>query len=184
MASAVVAESKTGGVVISKRESAEYVPGRREWMKYRELGVTGGSNGRIRAQVSEYFVYHRWRLLPRRDVRRYIRPEYLLELPIADVAERKRASLDCFETQTTRYYDWQTRPILTPELLDDECARPEFFLRCDPAVRGAAVFSRAATWIRIAHRLEPRLQKWKYLVKANLTNALGRAGSRNGNDER
>ncbi len=38
--------------VVAKKDEATYVPGRREWMKYRELGVTEGSGGRIRAQVT------------------------------------------------------------------------------------------------------------------------------------
>ena len=38
--------------VVAKKAEATYVPGRREWMKYRELGVTEGSGGRIRAQVT------------------------------------------------------------------------------------------------------------------------------------
>ena len=38
--------------VLSKEDQATYVPGRREWMKYRELGVTAASGGRIRAQVT------------------------------------------------------------------------------------------------------------------------------------
>jgi LmbE family N-acetylglucosaminyl deacetylase len=131
--------------------------------------------GRIRATLTEYFVYHRWRLLPRRDVRKYVRPRLLLELDIGEVADRKRAALACFTTQTTRYYSWQTRPILTPQLLDDECAQPEQFLRADPEIRGAEVFSHAATWIRVAHRVEPVLQKWKYLAKATLLGALRRS---------
>ena len=39
-------------IVIARKEQANYVVGRREWMKYRELGVCKGSNGRIRAQVT------------------------------------------------------------------------------------------------------------------------------------
>ena len=38
--------------VLAKKDEANYVPGRREWMKYRELGVTAASGGRIRAQVT------------------------------------------------------------------------------------------------------------------------------------
>ena len=41
-----------GGVMVAKKDDAIYVPGRRDWMKYRELGVTQGSAGRIRAQVT------------------------------------------------------------------------------------------------------------------------------------
>jgi quercetin dioxygenase-like cupin family protein len=37
---------------LSKKDQATYVPGRREWMKYRELGVTAASGGQIRAQVT------------------------------------------------------------------------------------------------------------------------------------
>jgi quercetin dioxygenase-like cupin family protein len=40
------------GVVIARKEQATYVTGRRGWMKYRELGVTKASAGRIRAQVT------------------------------------------------------------------------------------------------------------------------------------
>ncbi len=38
--------------VIARKEQATYVAGRREWMKYRELGVSKASNGHIRAQVT------------------------------------------------------------------------------------------------------------------------------------
>jgi LmbE family N-acetylglucosaminyl deacetylase len=127
--------------------------------------------GGYRGQVAEYFVYHRWRLLPAKDIRRYLRPDGLLRLDITGVAVQKRAALDCFSTQTTRYYPWQTRPILTPQLLDEECRGPEFFLRYDPASPGGRVFKSAATWIRIAHRLEPRLQKWKYVLQTILQRA-------------
>ena len=41
-----------GGVMVAKQDEAMYVKGRRDWMKYRELGVTQGSAGRIRAQVT------------------------------------------------------------------------------------------------------------------------------------
>ena len=38
--------------VLSKEDQATYGPGRREWKKYRELGVTTASGGQIRAQVT------------------------------------------------------------------------------------------------------------------------------------
>jgi LmbE family N-acetylglucosaminyl deacetylase len=122
------------------------------------------SQGWITAQVVEYFVYYRWRLLPTRDVRCYIKPRHLLQLDIRSVADKKRAALNCFRSQVTRIYAWQTRPILTPTLLDEECRQPEIFLRQELAVPGPAVFTRAAAWIRLVHRLEPILQKWKYVA--------------------
>jgi LmbE family N-acetylglucosaminyl deacetylase len=130
--------------------------------------------GRTRAALIEYFVYYRWRLLPGGDVRGFVRPEHLVHVDIGGVASRKRAALDCFKTQTTRYYAWQTRPILRPELLDEECAGPEQFLRYDGSVPGAGVFSRMVPWIRLAHRLEPLLQRWKYRIKSSFVRLTGR----------
>jgi len=118
--------------------------------------------GEIGAELFEYFVYHRSRLLRRRDVRAYVRPESLLRVDISSVAQRKRAALDCFATQTTRFYEWQTRPILQAGLLDEECAAPEQFLRYDPALPGMKIFTGGAAWIRIADWLEPRLVRLKY----------------------
>jgi LmbE family N-acetylglucosaminyl deacetylase len=118
--------------------------------------------GILRAQLIEYFVYYRWRLLPKRDIRKYIQPQYLFKVDISDVATLKRRSLDCFASQATIYYPWQTRPILTSILLDEECANPEYFLmHASPS--GTAVFSNLILWIRLAHRLEPILLRWKYL---------------------
>ena len=123
-------------------------------------------------QLIEYFVYYRWRLLPARDIRKYIRPHHLIEIDIRDVSREKRRALDCFRSQTTIYYPWQTRPILTPLLLDEECRNPEIFLVHQPSVRGTAVFSKAVLWIRLAHRVEPFMQKWKYVITAFLARTL------------
>ncbi len=47
------AETKLpSGVALAKKDDAIYVEGRRDWMKYRELGLTEASGGRIRAQVT------------------------------------------------------------------------------------------------------------------------------------
>jgi LmbE family N-acetylglucosaminyl deacetylase len=133
-----------------------------------QVVTQGRQHGWITAQLVEYFVYYRWRLLPRRDVRCYIEPHHLMQVEIASVAAEKRAALDFFRTQVTHYYAWQTRPILTARLLDEECRQPEVFLWHAPGVPGAAVFRHATLWIRLVHRLEPVLQKWKYLGGALL----------------
>jgi LmbE family N-acetylglucosaminyl deacetylase len=126
------------------------------------------------SQIIEYFVYYRWRLLPARDVRLYVKPEHLLEVDTAGVAREKRAALDCFRSQTTIFYDWQTRPILTPMLLDETSQTPELFLRYDSNFPGASVFANSVPWIRFVHRAEPFLQKSKYLIGANLKRLIGR----------
>lgn len=117
--------------------------------------------GRGRPEILEYFVYHRWRLLPGGDVRAYVDPTLLLEVDIRRVAARKRAALERFLTQTTCYYPWQTRPNLSTELLDEACTSPELFLLADPRRPGADVLKGAKPWIRMAHRVEPALKRAK-----------------------
>jgi LmbE family N-acetylglucosaminyl deacetylase len=123
--------------------------------------------------LTEYFVYHRSRLLPRGDVREYIRPELLREVDVAPVADRKARALRMFTSQTTRYYDWQTRPNLTPELIDQVSGEPEVFLPYDPARPGPAVLVRGASWIRVPNRLEPVLKRAKDRTVAVLRRLLG-----------
>jgi len=133
--------------------------------------VSAIKQGIVQAQLIEYFVYYRWRLLPKRDIRKYIQPQYLFKLDISDVATLKRRSLDCFTSQATIYYPWQTRPILTSKLLDEECANPEDFLM-HASLSGTTVFSHLILWIRLAHRLEPILLRWKYLTLSTLKRIL------------
>jgi LmbE family N-acetylglucosaminyl deacetylase len=124
--------------------------------------------GELRAQLTEYFVYYRWRLLPGRDVRHYIRPYALRLVNIKAAAGLKRQALDCYRSQTTRYYAWQTRSILTSTLLDEVSQTPEYFLPYEASMPGTAIFTKAVAWIRFVHRWESPLQKWKYLVGASL----------------
>jgi LmbE family N-acetylglucosaminyl deacetylase len=134
--------------------------------------LSGSRQSETQAQIIEYFVYYRWRLMPKRDIRRYIRPEFLFKLEIEGVAQLKRQALDCFISQTTIYYPWQTRPILTPTLLDEECQNPEIFLISSGSLAGTAIFSSSVLWIRLVHRLEPVLQRWKYRIGAILKRLL------------
>jgi LmbE family N-acetylglucosaminyl deacetylase len=120
--------------------------------------------GTIRAQLVEYFVYHRWRLMPKRDIRKYVKPQFLFQVEIASVAKLKRQALDCFTSQTTIFYPWQTRPVLTSRLLDEECQNPEYFLIAPASLSETAVFSSSVLWIRLVHRLEPFLLRWKSLT--------------------
>jgi N-acetylglucosamine malate deacetylase 1 len=124
-------------------------------------------------QLWEYFVYHYWRLLPRRDVRQYIGREHLRQVTIEGVSTRKRAALECFTSQTTRFYKWQARPNLTAALLDQVSHEPELFLKYDAAHPGASVFRSGVPWIRIAHRLESPLKRYKDRVVAVSRRLLG-----------
>jgi len=44
--------SKTMDVAVATKDNAKYVTGHREYFKYRDLGVTQGTNGFMRAQVT------------------------------------------------------------------------------------------------------------------------------------
>lgn len=136
--------------------------------------------GNVQAQLIEYFVYYRWRLMPKGDIRKYIRSQLLFELDISDVAHQKRQALGCYTSQTTIYYPWQTRPILTSKLLDEECHNPELFLIADTSSTGAAVFFESTLLIRLVHRLEPVLLRWKYLAGARWNRILNSHARRSG----
>jgi LmbE family N-acetylglucosaminyl deacetylase len=128
----------------------------------------------VRAELTEYFVYYRWRLLPAGDVRKYIHPDHLFEVTIENVSDQKRAALGLFKTQTTKFYAWQSRPNLSARLLDEVSHTPELFLQYDPSAPGPAVFDQYVTWIRLVHRLEPFLKKRKDRVVALWARGLGR----------
>jgi LmbE family N-acetylglucosaminyl deacetylase len=130
--------------------------------------LEGQRQEKYRTQIMEYFVYHRWRLLIKKDIRSYIKPNCLLVLDISEVAYQKRIALDYYESQTKIYYPWQTRPILTSQLLDEECQNPEYFLFHSPSLPDAAVFTNAVLWIKVVHRIEPVVKDLKYLSGAFL----------------
>lgn len=125
------------------------------------------ARGRECAQY-EYFVYHRWRLLPSGDVRTYVTPERLHSVETAAVADLKLRALQEFKSQTTRFFPWQTRPNLTPELLEEVSSSSEVFLEGDPDRPGARILTRLRLWIRLSHVLEPRLKKGKDFALAYL----------------
>lgn len=131
------------------------------------------------AQLVEYFVYHRWRLLPKKDIRAYIKPDCLLKMDITNVSKKKRLALDYYQSQTTIYYPWQTRPVLTSSLLDEESANEEYFLMHRLSMPGASVFTQDVLWIKIAHVIEPIIKDARYFTTAFVKRAL-RSTAHNG----
>lgn len=123
--------------------------------------IDASQEGDIALDSYEYFVYHHWRLLPGGDVRKYIHPKVLFQVDIEDVSARKRAALDLFKSQTTKFFAWQRRPNLTPQLLDDFSQAPEFFLKYDPSWPGTTIFTGSITRIRLVHWMEPRAKQKK-----------------------
>jgi LmbE family N-acetylglucosaminyl deacetylase len=113
------------------------------------------------AQVYEYFVYSRFRLLSGGDIRRFIRPELLLSVDIRPFSSRKKEALLRYRSQTTCLYGWQRRPVLPEERVEEVSNSPEVFLPYDPGYPGPSVFAGAAHWIRVVHRVEPWLKNTK-----------------------
>ena len=126
-----------------------------------------------RSELLEYFVYYRSRMLPRGDIRSYIRPGLLLGVDITSWSALKRRALERYRSQTTRAYDFQHRPNLTPALLEEVCREPELFLPYSRSLPGPAVFTGPVPYIRIVHRMEPILKE----RKDRLVGLLRRLGS-------
>ncbi|HZD55610.1 MAG TPA: PIG-L deacetylase family protein [Anaerolineales bacterium] len=113
------------------------------------------------AIVFEYFVYYRYRLLPGGDIRKFIYPEFLFTVAIGESSDLKLRALNCYQSQTTKAYKWQDRPILTRERVHEVSHLPEVFLQYDPNFRGSKVFVRGGNWIRFVHHVEPVLKQKK-----------------------
>lgn len=107
----------------------------------------------------EYFVYHRLRFVPGRDVRKALDRSLLVTLDTSTVAAAKREALDCYRSQTTVQYSWQDRPILTGESLRIRCSEPEYFLLAHPAAtlsEGIAAHRRRIQFACLAARYGKR----------------------------
>ena len=141
--------------------------------------VTALRTANSTASLNEYFVYFRWRLLPGGDVRNMIRNDLLIRIPVTAHASEKRRALACYASQTTKYFGWQLRPILTSHSIEEVCTSPECFLQTDPDSRDDRVFTRLVPWIKCAHLLEPRLKRIKdraISVRHRLTGRFSQAG--------
>jgi len=127
---------------------------------------------RARAPCSlvEYFVYFQWRLLPRRDIRSYIRAPYLLTVDIGDVVDRKRRALQCFASQLRADAEHR-RPVLSPELIEAFCRPTEQFLLAEPPAATREVLALPPLLMQALHVLEPRLK----FAKERLQDLLWRA---------
>jgi LmbE family N-acetylglucosaminyl deacetylase len=109
----------------------------------------------------EYFVYYQWRLLPGGDVRKYVHRDQLIEIDISAESLLKKKALESYVSQTTVFFPWQHRPILTKKRVEEVSQSAELFLRRDPNLPSSSVFESLGTWIRIVHLVEPLLKNWK-----------------------
>jgi LmbE family N-acetylglucosaminyl deacetylase len=123
----------------------------------------------VAIEIFEYFIYYRLQLLPKKDIRQYIRPQYLISSDIHARTAQKRTALDAFKTQTTRFYAWQPRPLLSAELLDEVCTQPELFLRTSAISKPHRLFVGGNQLIPLITRLEPTLKKAKSRLSIRMT---------------
>ena len=138
------------------------------------------------SRVIEYFVYYRSRMLRERDVRRYIRSDELVRVNTDLQSEQKRRALECYQSQTTLFFEWQHRPVLSAALVDEVCNSPEAFVISSASLKRGAIFDRSAAWIQLAHVIEPRLKRAKEwataMVKSSARAATGSTGGRSSKD--
>jgi LmbE family N-acetylglucosaminyl deacetylase len=118
-------------------------------------------DGRIVADIVEYFVYAKWRMLKTGDVRDYLRAEDTIRVRCERAARRKRAALACHRSQTTLFFPGQRRAILTQALIDRACEEPEVFLRHRADRPGRHGLARGRHWVPVACRLERVLKRCK-----------------------
>ncbi len=116
------------------------------------------------ARVLEYVVHYRWRLLPGGDVREACRPERVLDLELGPLGERKARAIRAYRSQTTLFFPWQIKPVLSEDLIREVSTGRERFLRARPEDGDRALF-RAPRWqLRAVHTVEPWLKTRKEQV--------------------
>jgi LmbE family N-acetylglucosaminyl deacetylase len=136
------------------------------------------------AQILEYFIYFRSRLLPRGDVRLYVQPEYLLSSDIQKCEEIKRRALTCHVSQTTLFCEWQKAPVLSAEVLDLFSAGPELFLNSGKAPPGTGIFASGDRWVHRVQSVEPLLKGYKDNLLQLLRSLRQRKGGAHGSKGR
>lgn len=112
-------------------------------------------------RMMEYFVYHRWQLLPGRDIRRWIRPEVLRAFDLTAYRQRKRRAIESYESQIQVEPGLRAFPVLSPDLIDEECQGCEFFVDSRQAPADPVLFRGLRWWIPVVHAVEPPLKRLK-----------------------
>ena len=116
---------------------------------------------RSQAEMYEYCVYNRYRLIPGGDIRNFILPDLKITIDTRAWSKLKQEALLCYRSQTTLFYNWQTSPILPIKRVEEVSTQPEIIIKADPGFPGANVFGKGKTWIRLAHSIEPKFKNGK-----------------------
>ena len=113
----------------------------------------------------EYFVYHRWQLLPGRDIRRWIREDVLETFEIGSYGRRKRRAIESYESQIRVEPGLRDFPVLSADLIDEECRGSEYFVDSRRVPVGGDLFRGLRWWIPVVHTVEPPLKRVKDLLR-------------------
>ncbi|MEN8375202.1 MAG: PIG-L family deacetylase [Gemmatimonadota bacterium] len=122
------------------------------------LACAGRAPGR--PVLWEYFVYYRWRLVPGGDVRRCVREDVIHEPATLVFSEHKRRALECYRTQTTVWAPGQRRAIIPQSRVEEVSTAPELFAKMEAGGR-SPLAPGVRSWVRVTHRLEPKLKQIK-----------------------
>jgi LmbE family N-acetylglucosaminyl deacetylase len=110
----------------------------------------------------EYFVYREWKLLRgARNVRDLLNPELVVTVQLEKLGGKKRRALECHRSQTTVFYPWQRKPVLSSALLDSFCTGTEDFLWSVGDQPDRVVITVSPALLRVLNWLEPRLKNAK-----------------------
>jgi len=132
------------------------------------------AEGEFTFRMLQYFVYFQWKLLPRKDIRSYLRPEHILVSDLSGISNRKHQALSCFTSQTTCFFPWQHKPVLSEALLALFSEGPEVFLATEPGISDRSIFRIPPFLVHAIHYVEPRLKIWKENTKSCLHRLLPR----------
>ena len=99
-------------------------------------------------------------------MRNWVHRNLLFKVDISRVSAAKAELLEIYRTQTQIQYEWQLRPILTRESIEQICSMPEYFLISDPTSGPLSVFPQKKLRILAAYLAERHGKKHKDRVVA------------------
>jgi LmbE family N-acetylglucosaminyl deacetylase len=147
-----------------------FIPFRYDWhpdhITLNKASKSACAGVKFKISLIEYFVYTKWHLLKKRDIREYINPELLITVDISSVKDLKKKALECFKSQTTNYFEKQLRPTLTREFLEGNYNSPEIFLKTNKYLE--TFYFGSQTWISIDSLIEPVLKNRKERILYSL----------------
>lgn len=112
-------------------------------------------------RLAQYFIYRRFPFGTVSDIRQALDPRVLVRVDIDGNRAMKRQALDLYPSQVTAHYPWQSRPSLSRQFIEENCAGDEVFAVFDAAMSDRALFATRSPRFWIGLYLAPRAVQWK-----------------------